>query len=180
MRRYCRFDRCRSKFAEPVDNERRAFCTPGCHASFYKRRCLVCEREFAPKARGAPQRLCKSAKCRAEYRRFPHAYTFGNASVAPTTGIAEKGLETPIKSAPETPVWRVIAGPQLSPAALRLATLPLDPATEARVHRANARVWDEAAIIGPKDAPINLIGGYRFPNAPPCRACRGWRAISPA
>jgi hypothetical protein len=97
-RHYCRNPRCRSKLAEPVDNDRRAFCAPGCHASFYKRRCLVCEKEFAPKARGAPQRLCKSAKCRAEYRRFPHAYTFCNASVAPTAGIAEKGLKTSIKS----------------------------------------------------------------------------------
>jgi hypothetical protein len=97
LRHHCRYQPCRLKLAEPVDNIRRAFCSPGCHASFYKRRCLVCEREFVPKARGAPQRLCKSAKCRAEYRRFPHAYTFDQASVAPTTGIAEKSRKTPIK-----------------------------------------------------------------------------------
>jgi hypothetical protein len=86
--------------------------------------------------------------------------------------------------ASEAPVWRVIAGPQLSPTALRLATLPIDPATEARVRRANARVWEEAAIVGPKDVPINLIGGYRFPNAPPLAGpvvdgeLRRWRRCS--
>jgi hypothetical protein len=38
LRHYCR--KCRSKLAEPTDNERQAFCSPGCHASFYRNRLL--------------------------------------------------------------------------------------------------------------------------------------------
>jgi hypothetical protein len=35
--------RCRSKLPKPIANPREAFCTRGCHGSFYLRRCLVCE-----------------------------------------------------------------------------------------------------------------------------------------
>jgi len=148
VRHYCR--NCRMKL--PMETDRRAFCCRGCHESFYQHRCLVCEKELAKGP--ANRKLCKSAKCRAEYRRFPHVYLFA--------GNVQQPLETPIKSGTET---RVVAG-RISPTALRLASLPLDPATEARIRRANAHVWDAAAIIGPNNAPINLIGGYRFANAP--------------
>jgi hypothetical protein len=146
VRHYCR--NCRMK----LETDRRAFCCRGCHESFYRRRCLVCEKELSKGP--ANRKLCKRAACRAEYRRFPHLYLFA--------GNVQRPLETPIKSGTET---RVVAG-RISPTALRLASLPLDPATEARIRRANARVWDAAAIIGPNNAPINLIGGYRFANAP--------------
>jgi hypothetical protein len=114
------------------------------------------------KRKRRPRKYC-SPKCqrRAAYER---KFTTPATSHQDSSLIGGKNREKSMAS--EGPVWRVIAGSQLSPTALRLATLPLDPATEARVRRANARVWDEAAIIGPKDAPINLIGGYRFPNAP--------------
>ena len=42
-RHYCRNTHCRAKLAAPVDNEHHAFCTSGCHAIFYRHRCLVCE-----------------------------------------------------------------------------------------------------------------------------------------
>ena len=40
LRHYCRNPRCRSKLKQPVENPRRAFCTRGCHSSFYHSRCL--------------------------------------------------------------------------------------------------------------------------------------------
>ena len=46
-RHYCRNVRCRSKLSAPVENEHHAFCTRGCHASFYRARCRVCERPLA-------------------------------------------------------------------------------------------------------------------------------------
>jgi hypothetical protein len=39
-RHYCRNTHCRAKLAAPVDNEHHAFCTSGCHAIFYRHRCL--------------------------------------------------------------------------------------------------------------------------------------------
>jgi hypothetical protein len=135
--------------------------------------CPMCGRPLRPKGsdvlvsrakrKRRPRKYC-SPRCqrRAAYER---KFTTPATSHQDSSLIGGKNHEKSIAS--EAPVWRVIAGRQLSPKALRLATLPLDPVTEARVCRANARVWDEAAIVGPKDVPINLIGGYHFPNAPP-------------
>jgi hypothetical protein len=60
--------------------------------------------------------------------------------------------------------WHQIAGPALSPRSFALATLPLDPATADRIRRANLKVWNDVALIGPEDTPITLVGD-RFPNA---------------
>jgi hypothetical protein len=96
MRHYCRNPRCKMKLAEPVDNERRAFCTPSCHSSFYRQRCLVCEKEL-PAGR-ADRKLCKRASCRNEYRRFPHLFTFAGRKPALPTGRVEIASKTPIES----------------------------------------------------------------------------------
>jgi hypothetical protein len=49
LRHYCRNPRCRSKLPAPVANEREAFCCRGCHSSFYRHRCLICEGEMERK-----------------------------------------------------------------------------------------------------------------------------------
>jgi hypothetical protein len=48
-RHYCRNPRCRSKLKQSVADPRDAFCARGCHASFYRHRCLVCEGKMARK-----------------------------------------------------------------------------------------------------------------------------------
>jgi hypothetical protein len=48
-----------------------------------------------------------------------------------------------------------VAGPSATLDPVNL-TIPLDPETAARNRRANARYWAEAALIGPRDMPINL------------------------
>src|ERR1700751_4659339 len=74
-RHFCRHPRCRMKLPSSPVNNHHAFCTKGCHSSFYLKRCLVCE---GPKSgRGF---LCKKSKCRNAFR---------GQSV---------GLKTPIKS----------------------------------------------------------------------------------
>src|SRR5437764_800421 len=45
LRHYCRNPRCRSKLPSPASDPRKAFCTRGCHSSFYLKRCLVCEND---------------------------------------------------------------------------------------------------------------------------------------
>jgi hypothetical protein len=53
LRRMCRNPRCRCKLAQPVDNEHHGFCSPGCHAGFYRKHCLVCEQPIQqPKGEG--------------------------------------------------------------------------------------------------------------------------------
>lgn len=66
VRHYCRNPKCRSKLPAPVANEREAFCVRGCHSGFYRRRCLVCEREMERKAEN--QLICRRRKCRAALR----------------------------------------------------------------------------------------------------------------
>jgi hypothetical protein len=61
-RHYCRNPRCRSRLSAPVNNPREAFCTCGCHAQFYRKRCVVCEGPIERKA--GNQKVCKKAKCR--------------------------------------------------------------------------------------------------------------------
>jgi hypothetical protein len=57
----CRNPRCRSKLKAPVDNPREAFCTRGCHSSFYRKRCLICEGEMARKTER--QLICGGRRC---------------------------------------------------------------------------------------------------------------------
>jgi hypothetical protein len=96
LRHYCRNPRCRSKLVEPVDNERRAFCTPGCHTTFYRNRCVVCEKAL-PKG-PANRKTCKRASCRNEYQRFPHLFALAKRNPANDTGKPKRPSKTSIKS----------------------------------------------------------------------------------
>jgi hypothetical protein len=66
LRHFCRNPLCRSKLITPVANHREAFCARGCHTSFYRKRCLVCEREM-PRNSGS-QRTCYRANCKTAWR----------------------------------------------------------------------------------------------------------------
>jgi hypothetical protein len=69
----CRNPHCRAKLSEPTDYPHHAFCCRGCHASFYRSRCLVCEEPMRRK--NERQRVGSGHKrCSKEYRRFPGAY----------------------------------------------------------------------------------------------------------
>src|SRR6516225_8949424 len=88
-RKRCRNLRCRMKLPVPTDNEHHAFCTPGCHAGFYRARCLVCEDSMKRKREG--QKLKSGhGRCAAEYRKFPRAYDY------PRAENAEKGADSQI------------------------------------------------------------------------------------
>jgi hypothetical protein len=90
-RHYCRNPRCRMKLAAPVETERRAFCTRGCHATFYRQRCLVCEKPFAGGRES--RRFCRGNKCAAEHRRNPEIYRFWG--IVPPNQV--KASERPVK-----------------------------------------------------------------------------------
>jgi hypothetical protein len=71
--------------------------------------------------------------------------------------------------------FRIVAGPELSPTALRLASLPLDPELAARLERAHRdyvearatarRAAARAALLKRRSPPVNILGGYQFPGA---------------
>jgi hypothetical protein len=63
--------------------------------------------------------------------------------------------------------WRQVAGPSLSPRSFHLATLPIEPSTYAAyLRRANRAPENPSTLFQRHSQPLNLIGGYRFPNAP--------------
>jgi hypothetical protein len=170
VRHHCR--RCRATLAEPVENLRSAFCCRGCHRLFYARRCLVCENEMDRSA--GHQKLCGSAACRRGYRAIVAHQTEGKFDAkpqcssnggSPSANPIETGVCEPEKA--DRP-WRQVAGPALSWAELRLATIPIDKTTAARVERTNrdyAR-GDTRTLIKRSHLPINVQGGYKWPGTP--------------
>src|SRR5215467_6384116 len=145
LRHYCRNPHCRMKLKAPVENDYAAFCCRGCFTRFYRRRCLVCERDLSrDPMTGAALELGRrkfcGQKCQSEHRRFPRVYSvFASGSCTPS---AEHRSDS--KSAHSTGLktrLRVVRGSG-------------DPAVE---HR-----------IGLGDYPVNngLRGSYRAASPP--------------
>jgi hypothetical protein len=169
VRHHCR--RCRVKLAKPVENPRSAFCCRGCYRQFYPRRCRVCEQEMERTA--GHQKLCGSPACRRGYRDIKAHQIEGKfGAKPPCASDGGSSSANPIKEGVCTPEktdrpWRIVAG-SLSDTEFRLATLPLDKATAARVDRNNrefSREAASAALMQRHYPPINLICGYPFPTA---------------
>ena len=64
-RQMCRNPRCRSRLPAPVSNPREAFCARGCHAQYYRKRCIACEQPMERKRES--QQLCKRRKCKSQF-----------------------------------------------------------------------------------------------------------------
>src|SRR5262249_21662722 len=115
VRYYCRNPRCGSELPAPVSNPREAFCTRGCHNSFFRRRCLICERPIEQPKRGK-RLICKKAKCRSALRSNSCVGRYHPSFAAKS--ISNKadfiGVKKPLK--PHRP-WRIVAGPELSASA---------------------------------------------------------------
>jgi len=85
-RQRCRNPRCRMKLKVPTDNPHRAFCTRGCHESFYRSRCRVCEADLRKtgKRGDANRRFCRPPnRCAAEAQKWPQKYAFGVLPLSP-------------------------------------------------------------------------------------------------
>ena len=119
LRHHCRNPHCRMKLREPTDNLRSAFCCRGCHASYYRKRCLVCEGPFE-RVRD-DQRTCGRRKCKGEFRR--HSVRFWGEWL-PNPQIPGETLsapQNPIKPGIKTHVegrrgWRNSSSPIHAPA----------------------------------------------------------------
>jgi hypothetical protein len=93
--------RCRMKLPASVESDHRAFCTPGCYAQYFRRRCVVCERPI--ERRTEHQRLCGRRKCRNTLRQWPHVYappvSRGYSEKRGRRGVrASRGRSTPISA----------------------------------------------------------------------------------
>ena len=104
LRHRCRNPRCRMKLREPTDNVRSAFCCRGCHASYYRKRCLVCEGPFE-RVRD-DQHTCGGLKCKGEFRRhrvrfwgkwLPNHPTVPGQSLSPPKTPIKPGIKTRIE-----------------------------------------------------------------------------------
>src|SRR5262245_8629281 len=177
LRHRCRNVRCGAKLGHPTDNLRDAFCCSGCATSYFRNRCLVCERAFERKRKAEHQRFCRP-KCRKEFQRHPERFLGGWGDVLVSSRATS---ETPIKGPGFSPTkvgrpFAQVAGPELSPTEFRLATLPLDPEFAARLERAHRtytesrakakRAAERKALIKRRTPPVNILGGYKFPGAP--------------
>jgi hypothetical protein len=175
LRHRCRNPRCGLKLKRLTDNPRNAFCCSGCVTSYFRNRCVVCERTY--KRKTEHQWFCRP-KCKSKFRRHPEQFLGKWGAVLV---LARSPTKTPIKPAGKSGseggrAFRQVAGPRLSSTAFRLATIPLNPELAARIARANAGFGDwlrkskRAAIrraqIKRHHPPMNVLGGYRFPNAP--------------
>jgi hypothetical protein len=129
----CRNPKCRSKLPAPVSNPREAFCTKGCHSSFYRHRCLICEREMERTQEN--QVICGRRKCRNALQ--GHQVNLGRfhrktAKPAHDPQIVEQSLKTLGKSGikcahKDDPPWHIIAGLALTPDQPYAATVPDGP-----------------------------------------------------
>src|SRR5262245_51468765 len=128
----CRNERCRTKLAVPTSNHHKAFCAAYCYDQFYKRRCLVCEKQLPE---GHRRQLCSSRDCRRDYRNFRHSYVLEVHNPQNCRGDSKSPCGTEVKSAHKAPeAARIIAGPALSDFSLWAATLP-DPKPQRSVDR---------------------------------------------
>src|SRR6516162_3493648 len=98
LRHYCRNPRCRSKLPSPASDPRKAFCTRGCHSSFYLKRCLVCEND-KPTGSTARRKLCRRPKCEGRYRKNSAHYSFLGADTISAANASRSAQSTGIKSA---------------------------------------------------------------------------------
>jgi len=152
-------------------------CKKGCHEGFYAARCLVCEEPLPPQGR-AGRKLCRGSSCKSEYHRNRSIYDF----VGSDTGVKLLAKETPNPRALNSafrggPAGQkrpaVVAGPRLSKFALHAAGLPLDHRYAEHLRRENVEPLRRHLVELAKKAalqretpPLNVIGGYRFPNGP--------------
>ncbi len=99
LRHRCRNPKCRTKLKPPVENDRHAFCTPGCYSQFYFKHCIVCENGL-PTGSTVRRLICKRAKCKSALRAAPNRYKWPGSY--PGSQAALNCSETPIKSGLKT------------------------------------------------------------------------------
>jgi hypothetical protein len=190
VRHRCRNPHCGASLSPPAADKRNAFCCKACETGFYRSRCRVCESLFSPRTKR--RQVCWRSRCRHELQRHPEQY-FGSR---PNAALGHNEEENPAKSAKSCcPLRRAPAGHNeeknlaksslkngtKSDRALRHVAGPEGHEINYRIlpevpdGKANKKFWLEAerravaagTILFTRDTPpLNVIGGYTWPNAP--------------
>ena len=137
LRHRCRNPHCRSKLPSPTDNHHKAFCSKGCHGSFYLKRCIVCENE-KPAGSTARRIVCRRPKCESKYRQNRGRYSFSARDTTSAANVPRSAQSTGIKSddfGGRPP--HVVAGPKITACVYHCAALPIDVDTARRINAAN-------------------------------------------
>jgi hypothetical protein len=152
------------KLPMPIANQHRAFCTAGCHSSFYLKRCVVCESE-KPAGSTARRIVCRRPKCESKYRQNRGRYSFSARDTISAANVPRSAQSTGIKSAHfDDRPWRIVAGPKISAAVYHCTALPVDPETARRSNAANdwGRIRKESAWSKPRPpAPKEMQSDWR-------------------
>jgi hypothetical protein len=155
VRQRCRNPRCKVWLKEPVTNPRDAFCCASCEVGFYRTHCRVCEKELGEGKRNSRRELCGRRQCRNQFRSFRGQffsvwYPSATGASKPEKNSTKSTSKTGIKSDRGFAI-----GADYDREVLRENL------------RTNAKFWAAAAVlIGPTDPPVNILGGFKFPNAP--------------
>ena len=114
-RKFCRNPKCRMKLPKPVSNPREAFCARGCHSSFYRPRCLICEGQMERKT--DRQLICGKRKCRNALQSLSlRLGQYGSRDViSPSKKPVNKGPKRVLKPGRPRP-WRPFRGGIVGPA----------------------------------------------------------------
>jgi hypothetical protein len=126
-RRMCRNPRCRSKLPTPTENIYSAFCAKGCFTSFFRHRCLVCEKPMVRKTEA--QQLCGKPRCNSAFKTLKAHFALGKyhpstIAVSEARNPHEMGTSLRLKTGRG---WRIVAGPELTERELHLATVGWKP-----------------------------------------------------
>jgi hypothetical protein len=111
------------KLPKPIANEHHAFCTPGCHSSFYLKRCLVCENEKPAKST-ARRKLCKRPKCEGRYRQNRRHYAFSGQDTISAANALRSAHKSHVSDGHK---WALAAGPALTAKQLHCVTVADGP-----------------------------------------------------
>jgi hypothetical protein len=141
---------------------REAFFVRGCHTQYYRKRCIVCEQPMERKRES--QQLCKGRKCKSQFAALKAHFLLGRYH------SCARRIKKPNKTGHFfVPQDRPILAPGGGSGGGRASLC--DPADDAlnQADRANRRHWVKAgsgALIQKRHTPINVIGGFKFANAP--------------
>ena len=161
LRHRCRNPRCGGLLKNPTDDRRAAFCCEPCERAHFATHCIVCEAAIAKVSRR--RAVCWRSKCRHALQRHPEKYRLRvgqnaakTVSATPTAGLGHNAQENLAKSKLNTVTksgrgYRIIAGPAVDP--INFGNWPNLPKPR-------------RVLIGRTTPPVNVIGGYRFPDAP--------------
>jgi hypothetical protein len=124
-----------------------------CEAGFYRTHCRVCEGELGETKRNSRRELCGRRQCRNQFRSFRDQfssvwYPSAIGASKPEKSLTKSTLKTGIKSDRGFAI-----GADYNREVLRAN------------FRANAKFWNAAALIGPNNPPINILGGHRWSNS---------------